>query len=339
MNAEPTENTSTYPSLDEKLLGDLKRAGYRRVALQVPGGLVPQVSAMAQKIEHETGAHVIQITRPCFGACDPPTIDEMGGAEALIALGHGPILNMPHPIPTYLIEMRATNVDVAPLVDLIVENRLPKRLGGVATIQHLDQLLLLSAALKEEGYSLEIGRGGRRLAYAGQALGCNYSSATSIEPNVDGFLLLATGTFHPMGLTLSVSKPVWSLDPLQSLIEGPLDREKMVSKRFIEIARAMDAQNWGILVSSFAGQFRLPLAERLKEKARAKGKDAYILTFGRLDPQDLEGQGLDAYVVTACPRIALDDGHMFKRPILTPSEFLSAIGERPLTPYVFDAFP
>jgi 2-(3-amino-3-carboxypropyl)histidine synthase len=339
MNAEATERTFTYPSMDAKVIEDLKKAGYRRIALQVPGGLIPQMSGLVQEIEGGTGASVIHVARPCFGACDPPDHDEMGGAEALIAMGHAPIPNMPHPIPTHLVEMRSTMVNTIPLVNLVVKSGLPKKLGGVASIQHIDLLHPLAAALKEEGYSLQVGTGGKRLGYPGQALGCNYSSATSIEPNVDGFLLLGTGTFHPMGLALSVSKPVWSLDPLQTLIDGPLDRETMVKKRLLEIGRAMDARNWGILTSTFAGQLRMPLAEKLREKARERGRDAGILTFGRLDPSDLVGLHLDAYVVTACPRIALDDGHMFNKPILTPPEFLSAIGDRPLTPYLFDTFP
>jgi 2-(3-amino-3-carboxypropyl)histidine synthase len=339
MHPDTTESLFTFPSLDASLFSDIRKAGYRRIALQVPGGLVPQTSALVQEIERGTGAHVIQIARPCFGACDPPDNGEMAGAEALIAMGHAPIPNMPHTIPTYLVEMRAPKVDLDPILDLVVKSGLPKRLCGVASVQHLDLLLPLAAALKERGYSLEIGRGGRRLGYPGQALGCNYSSATSVEPEVDGFLFLGTGSFHPMGLALSVKKPVWSLDPLQSSIDGPLDRERMVNRRLLTIEKAMDARTWGILVSTFAGQLRKPLAQKLMEKARGKGLDARILTFHRLDPSDLEGQRLDAYVVTACPRIAIDDGHMFKQPILTPPEFLSAIGERSLIPYLFDVFP
>ena len=41
---------------------------------------------------------------------------------------------------------------------------------------------------------------------------------------------------------------------------------------------------------------------------------------------------------TACPRIALDDSDAYPRPILTPPEFLMALGELPLEPYRFDTF-
>jgi len=43
-------------------------------------------------------------------------------------------------------------------------------------------------------------------------------------------------------------------------------------------------------------------------------------------------------VNTACPRIALDDGANYPKPVLTPPEFLMAIGELPLEPYRFDTY-
>ena len=56
------------------------------------------------------------------------------------------------------------------------------------------------------------------------------------------------------------------------------------------------------------------------------------MVFERLDPRDLEGRAFDAYVNTACPRIALDDGASFGRPVLTPPEFLMALGESAARP-------
>jgi 2-(3-amino-3-carboxypropyl)histidine synthase len=131
---------------------------------------------------------------------------------------------------------------------------------------------------------------------------------------------------------------VWSLDPLQNVMEPPIDRGALVRRRQLTVATARDALRWGILVSSFAGQNRMPTALALQERARARGREAEILLFDRLDPRDLEGRALDAYVNTACPRIALDDGELYAKPILTPPEFLMALGELPLEPYRFDTY-
>jgi 2-(3-amino-3-carboxypropyl)histidine synthase len=339
MAREPSSAPLTYPSVNEDLLSDLKKGGYRTIALQVPAGLIPQAEDIAASIRSATNASVIQISRPCFGACDPPTPSEMLGADAFVALGHAPISNMHLRVPTYLAEMRIPPVNTKDIAAMIAKSDIPRRLGGVASIQHLDLLQALREELGPLGVQLYIGRGGRRLGYAGQALGCNYSSATEVEADVDGFVLLGTGTFHLLGLAYSVKKPVWNLDPLQKVLEGPVDRESLLKKRLLLIGKAMDARSWGVLVSTFSGQFRRSLALRLVEKADRKGLEASIITCDRLSPSDLEGRKLDAYVSTACPRIALDDGHLYPRPMLTPPEFLAAIGEKPMLPYRFDTFP
>lgn len=328
-----------YRTLGPELLEDLRRSGYQRIALQVPAGLSMSARSYAEEITRATGASVVLVARACFGACDPPARAEVPGAEALVALGHAPIPNMPVSMPMYLAEMRLGKADPARVAETLVAAHLPSRVGLVASIQHLDDLPPVIEALGARGIEAQIARGPPRLAYPGQALGCNYSSATALEEKVHGFVFLGTGRFHPLGLALSVERPVWALDPLQMLLEGPFDRQGMINRRLLEIERAMDAKVWGVLVSSLAGQSRGALARRLVGKAEARGREAMVITFDRLFPADLLGRGVDAYVSTACPRIATDDGTSYDRPILTPPEFLSAIGERPLMPYLFDAFP
>lgn len=327
-----------YRTLGPELLGDLKERRFRKIALQVPAGLTRNALAEAAHIRAATGSEVVVVNRACFGACDPPAPDEALGAEALVALGHSPIPNMLLSLPTYFVEMRTPEGRVEALADLVVKAGLPHHLGLVSSIQHLDLIEPFRAALATRKIELLTGEGDRRLAYAGQALGCNYTTAETISGRVGGFLFLGTGLFHPLGLALAVDRPVWSLDPLREHMEAPLDRQAMINRRLLQIARARDARRWGVLVSSFAGQNRQGMAASLIERARARGQEAEAISFGRLDPRDLMGRDLDAYVCTACPRIALDDGDQFERPILTAPEFLSALGDRPLVPYQFDTY-
>ncbi len=94
----------------------------------------------------------------------------------------------------------------------------------------------------------------------------------------------------------------------------------------------------GILVSTLVGQNRSPTALTLQARARARGRDAEILLAQRIDPADLVGRDVEAFVNTACPRIALDDSANYPKPVLTVPEFLMAIGELPLEPYRFDTY-
>jgi 2-(3-amino-3-carboxypropyl)histidine synthase len=336
--SEGVPPAGVFPALGEPVYAALRRAGHKHLALQVPAGLLRNAAQLASSLSERTGARVSLAARSCFGACDVPEAGEVPGAEACVVLGHAPIPNIRLPLPTYFVEMREPGGDPVALAESVAAAKLPHSLGLVASVQHLDLVEPLTRALADRGFTVRTATGDRRLAYSAQALGCNYSPAEALRGEVEGFLFLGTGEFHPRGLALTVDLPVWSLDPLQNRLEPPIDRASLLKERLLRVALARDAQHWGILVSSFAGQFRGAMAESLRRRAEARGRSATVIAFGRLDPSDLEGRALDAYVNTACPRIATDDAALYHRPILTPPEFLMAIGEEPLEPYRFDTF-
>jgi 2-(3-amino-3-carboxypropyl)histidine synthase len=327
-----------FPTVGPGLFEALRAARPQKIVLQVPAGLVRNAHDLSERFEREVGAPVVLATRPCFGACDLPSRDEAPRADVAVVLGHAPIPNVPVVRPTYFVEMREPGGDAEALAATVAAAGVPQRLGLVLSVQHLDLVEPLTAALARRSYEVRVGRGDRRLAYASQALGCNYTGAEAVEAQVDAFLFVGTGRFHPIGLAFAVERPVWSLDPLQNRIEPAIDRASLIRKRQLVVATVRDARKWGILVSAFTGQNRSATALALQERARARGRETQVLVFDRLDPRDLEGRALDAYVNTACPRIALDDGPNYPKPVLTPPEFLMAIGDLPLEPYRFDTY-
>lgn len=334
--AEPSSRV--FPTVGPELFDAVRAAGPKRVVLQVPAGLVRNAAELVTRVREATGVPVVLATRPCFGACDFPSRDEAPGAELAIVLGHAPIPNVQLPRATYFVEMREPGGDPRALAETVASGGVPHRLGLAVSIQHLDLVDPLSAELRARGFDVRIGVGDRRLAYPAQALGCNYTSAEAVAGDVEAFLFVGTGRFHPLGLAYAVDRPVWALDPLQGRLEPPIDRGALVRRRLLAVASVRDARRWGILVSTFAGQNRMPSALALQERARAHGREAEILLFDRLDPRDLEGRAIDAYVNTACPRIALDDGPNYPKPVLTPPEFLMALGELSLASYRFDTY-
>lgn len=327
-----------FPTVGPELFSALRASGHRRVAVQVPAGLTRGSRELADTIRREGAVDVLLVARACFGACDFPSVDEAPGVDALVVLGHSPIPNVRLRLPTYFVEMRHPGGTPSVLADTLVAHHLPSPLGLVASVQHLDLVGPLESEARHRGIQLITGSGDRRLAYPVQALGCNYTSAEQVADRVAGFLFLGTGQFHPRGLAFAVDRPVWALDPLTGQLDPPIDRAKLIRERLLLVAQCRDARRWGVLVSTFAGQNRSPTALALIRKARARGLDAEAIVFGRLDPADLLGRDFEAYVNTACPRIALDDAGLYPRPVLTPPEFLQAIGEQPLSEYRFDTY-
>ncbi|HEV8049842.1 MAG TPA: diphthamide biosynthesis enzyme Dph2 [Thermoplasmata archaeon] len=326
------------PRMDEELFRAVRAGHHKKLALQVPAGLVRNAHDLAGQLREAVGVPVVVASRACFGACDFPSPSETPGVDGLVVLGHAPIPNVPLDRPTYFVEMREPGGNPEALAGRAEAAGVPRRLGLVASVQHLDLVPPFVAALERRGYVVRQGTGDRRLQYPAQALGCNYTSAEAVEGDVDAFLFLGTGRFHPLGLAFAVTKPVWSLDPLRDEVEPPIDRSALVRKRQLLVATCRNARRWGILVSTFAGQNRTATALALQSRARARGFDAELFVGDRIDPRDLLGRDVDAYVNTACPRIALDDSDLYPKPVLTVPEFRMAIGETPLEPYQFDTY-
>jgi len=77
-------------------------------------------------------------------------------------------------------------------------------------------------------------------------------------------------------------------------------------------------------------------AKDLKVLAQKHGKHANIFLMDLVSPELLEGYRVDAWVNTACPRIAIEDILQYKQPVLTPQEFEIVLGERDWQEYAFD---
>ena len=65
--------------------------------------------------------------------------------------------------------------------------------------------------------------------------------------------------------------------------------------------------------------------------------EAYIIMVDNVNPDILlPYMDLEAFVVTACPRIAIDDSQMYKKPLITPQELEIVLNKREWEKYQLD---
>ncbi len=315
----------------DRLIEVIRGRNAKTVGLQFPVGLRTKAVELAHDLEATTGVTCLVSADPSFGACD---VTDMP-VDLIVHLGHAP---MPH--------LRYKNVffyDLPgpPLTSLAfvdaAEPMLPKRVGLLTTTQYRHWLLKIKEHLEAKGHEVRIGEPDRRVAYAGQLLGCDYHTATVIEKEVDGYLYIGTGDFHPLGVAILVDKPVIIADPERGTARDLAEvRDRILRQRHAAIARSMDAKVFGIIVSRKIGQVRMELANDLKALAEKHGRQANIFLMDLVSPESLEGYRVDAWVNTACPRIAIEDILQYKKPMLTPQEFETVLGERDWKDYKFD---
>ena len=315
----------------ERLLEVIRGRNARTVGLQFPAGLRTKAVELAREIEAEAGVTCLVSADPSFGACD---IAEMP-VDLIVHLGHAP---MPH-----LRYNRVFFYDLPgpPLTDLAfvdaAEPLLPKRVGLLTTTQFRAWLPAIREHLERAGHEVAIGEPDKRVAYAGQLLGCDYHTAQVIAKEVDGYLYIGTGEFHPLGVAFLTDKPIIIADPERGSARTLADlKDRILRQRFAAIARAKDALAFGIIVSRKIGQVRMEMAEDLKALGERHGVQATIFLMDLVSPDFLEGYRVDAWVNTACPRIAIEDVLQYKQPILTPQEFEIVLGERRWEDYAFD---
>jgi len=214
---------------------------------------------------------------------------------------------------------------------------LQEPVGILATSQHLMELDDVIEGLESMGIKTRVGEGDSRISHAGEVLGCNYTSATSIVKEVNSYLLIGSGTFHGLGVHLATGKKVVILDPnLEEPREIDQAKDKILRQRHAVIEKAERARTFGIIVGEKLGQRRMRRAKELRKLLRWKKKDAALILMDKFDPEKLRSLGFDAYVSTACPRIAIDDVAVFDRPLLTPQELEIVLGVRKWENYTFD---
>jgi len=334
--AEPDGEREDYDlRLDDVVMAIRERA-CKRVLLQFPEGLKGKALQARNTIEEATDAEVIIYADTCYGACDLPHVQDMG-IDLIVQFGHSEMGDANCGVPVMFIEAHST-VDVLLAVDKALP-RLGKSVGLITTAQHVHELEKVKEFLGEKGVKAKIGQGTKRVPNKGQVLGCNLSSAISIANDVDCFLYIGSGNFHPIGVAMATEKPVICADPFINEVRDVEElKNRLLRQRHGAITQAQDADSFGILVGTKPGQQRLGLALNLKELAQKNSKKTAILLLNEFGPMKLKSFSFKAYVSTACPRIALDDYAMYDVPILTPLEFRIVLGESRWEDYRYDEF-
>ncbi len=184
----------------------------------------------------------------------------------------------------------------------------------MTTVQFLPSLGPAKRFLEENGKEVYIGNPSR--GKPGQVLGCDFSAAKPLEGTVDCLLFMGSGTFHPIGLSMEVSKPVLFLDfEGAQLLDMKDEKRRMENIRLLQVEKARSCRSFGILVSTKPGQLRVKTAEEAKRRLEKMGKKSWILVADELTPDKIVGMGIDCLVNTACPRIR-EDSRIFKVPII-----------------------
>jgi diphthamide biosynthesis enzyme Dph1/Dph2-like protein len=172
--------------------------------------------------------------------------------------------------------------------------KLPAPICVYYTIQYKDYASQVKSFLESKG---------KKIKSFEQVLGCTrINSALANCP----ILYIGSGLFHLYNIAKQTKVPIYILDfgNLRKLDKGEL--EELENKKKAALSRFYSADSVGIIVSCKPGQEKLQEAIKLKSKIEKKGKKASIFISDNITESELENYGIDSWLNTACPGIALD---------------------------------
>ncbi|MFH1638036.1 MAG: 2-(3-amino-3-carboxypropyl)histidine synthase subunit 1/2 [Candidatus Woesearchaeota archaeon] len=193
------------------------------------------------------------------------------------------------------------------IIEVAKQIKFSKKLGLVTTVQHLHKLEEVKKLFPDS-------------IVAGTVLGCDVANALKIKDEVDAFLFIGSGNFHPLEIAMQTGKKVLTADPVTGKT-GEINEEEIAKRKNRARAAYMKflaSDKIGILVSTKEGQCEMAAAERLKKELK---KECYIFVFDTLDFTELENfTDIEAWVSTACPRMAIEDYDKFPKPVINIKE-------------------
>ena len=289
----------------DRINSEIKKRSAKTVLIQLPEGLKVHARELMDKIN----ARVIFSADPCFGACDLIVVPE---ADLTIHFGHTKFMENDKVIYIPV----ASDLNVLEVIEKALP-QLEEKVALTTTAQHLQKLDEMKCFLEENGKQVVLGQSSGKTA-PGQVLGCDASTAVNAE--ADCILFVGSGKFHPLNIAFQTKKKVIQANPYNGEV-AEVNADAWEKERILRIDKAREAKSFGIVYSTKPGQKNFALSESLADL----NENSYLIIMDLITPEQIDYLPFDAFVITACPRIVLDDWKNYKKAILLPDEFKELI--------------
>ncbi|KAK7307985.1 hypothetical protein VNO77_41522 [Canavalia gladiata] len=327
---------SNYNFEVHKCVSRVLSTGAKRVALQFPEGLLMYSLVLSDIFTTFAGvSRCFILGDVTYGACCVDDFSAVAlGADLLIHYGHSCLV----PIDSTTIPCLYVFVDIKINVDHLVDTvRLnlescTKTLVLAGTIQFASAIRAAKPDLEKRGFRVLIPQS--KPLSAGEVLGCTAPKVSLNLLDDDGgecvLVFVADGRFHLEAFMIAnPGVKAFRYDPyMGKLFLEEYDHVGMKQSRKNAILRAKEARNWGVVLGTLGRQGNPKILERLEKKMMDKGFDYTVVLMSEISPGRIAlfEDSVDAWIQIACPRLSIDWGDAFVKPVLTPFEAEIALG-------------
>uniref|UniRef100_A0A0A9Y073 2-(3-amino-3-carboxypropyl)histidine synthase subunit 1 n=2 Tax=Lygus hesperus TaxID=30085 RepID=A0A0A9Y073_LYGHE len=316
---------SNYNFEVHKTVWRIKFLDAKRVALQMPEGLLMFSLRLANIIEEFTEAEVVIMGDVTYGAC---CVDDLTAkalrCDLLVHYGHScliPVDRMSDIKCLYIfVDIKIDSIHFLETVRLNFSKT--DRLCFVSTIQFVTTLHAAAKELRTEGYQIIIPQ--TKPLSPGEILGCTAPSV----PDVDALVYLGDGRFHlEAAMIANPNLKAYRYDPYEKKFTlETYDFDVMFGKRTTAIEDAKRAGTFGLILGTLGRQGSVNVLNNFK--CRLKDKKFVQVLLSEIYPGKLAlFSQVEAWIQVACPRLSIDWGSQFSRPILSPWEAAVVFGQ------------
>ncbi|KAJ2745761.1 Diphthamide biosynthesis protein 1 [Coemansia sp. BCRC 34490] len=323
-----------------KTVWQIRRLGATRVALQFPEGLLMFACTISDILEVFCSVEIVVMGDVTYGACciDDFTAKALG-CDFIVHYGHSCLV----PVNVTTVKTMYVFVDIGIDTDHFirtVEKNFEQgtHIALVGVIQFVTALQTCKYLL-EKKYVVTIPQA--KPLSPGELLGC---TSPKLADNIDVIVYLGDGRFHLESMLIhNPGVPAYAYEPYgKKFTRERYGHEEMQSLRKHAIEGARRAKKFGLILGTLGRQGNPKVLEELQGRIVERGRVYEVVLLSEIFPQKLaQFPDIDCWVQIACPRLSIDWGYAFPKPLLTPYEAnvaLDAVEWKDVYPMDFYAF-
>ena len=324
---------SNYNFEIHKTVFNIKQRNAKRVCLQMPEGLLIYAPIIADILQEFCSCETLIMGDVSYGACciDDYTARALD-CDFIVHYAHSCLVPIDITLIKVLYVFVTIAIDETHLINTIRLNfDQGSRIALFGTIQFNPSIHSIRAKLSDDSNN-------EKLIYCytpqikplskGEVLGC--TSAYLDPEQFDAMIYIGDGRFHLESAMIHNPKvPAYRYDPYsRKFTREGYDKKQMVEIRQQAIDISKDAKKFGIILGALGRQGNPVTVANLEEKLKANGKSVVKIVLSEIFPQKMAMfDDIDAFVQVACPRLSIDWGYAFNKPLLTPYEAMVLMGD------------
>lgn len=304
----------------EKTLRTIDRLSARKVSLQFPDGLLCYAPLIIDVIQSHTGADCVILDDVVYGAC---CIDDQSiTSDLLVHYGHScliPVTEMETQVLYVFVDIR---IDIEHLCELIAGN-FTGAVAIIGTIQFNSSVNRLKRLLNA---SQTGGQGNLHAVVPqikplspGEVLGCTSPMIT----NAENVIYIGDGRFHlESAMIRNPGLNFYKYCPFtRKLSQEFYDFTRMRETRELEIKKAFEGETFGAILGSLGRQGNRQIFRNVVRRLESHGYKVYKIVVDEISQEVLDCFGfVDSFVQVSCPRLSIDWGANYRKPLLSPFE-------------------